>query len=223
MTHLELEDLITDYLDGMLEAGRSAQVEAHLASCSACREMVEDVRLAMANCRAAHDVEPAPWLVSRILDATTGERKPGLAAQVLDWLRPVLKPQVIYGVSMAVFSLSFILFVAKANLRNLSVRELNPATWVEKANSRGHLLVARVEKFYYDLRFVYEVQSVLRELRQQPSSRPAKPGSRSGGTSRAQPFDGARLAVQKYSPASALKVSTGQGFRLAQVPRSLPT
>jgi hypothetical protein len=222
MTHLDFENLIADYLDGMLEAGRLAEAEAHLASCNACREVVEDVRFAISNCRAAHDVEPAPWLVSRILNATTGERKPGFVAELVAWLRPALRPQVIYGVSMAVFSLSFILFVAKANLRSLSIREFNPATWVERANSRGHLLVARAEKFYYDLRFVYEVQSVLRELRQQPSPRPAKPGRRNGGTSKAQPLDGARLAFQKHSPTS-VDAPAGQGLRLVHDPRSLRT
>ncbi|HTV56492.1 MAG TPA: zf-HC2 domain-containing protein [Terriglobia bacterium] len=222
MTHLELENLITDYLDGGLEADRAATVTAHLASCSACRETVEDVRFAIARCRAAQELEPAPWLVSRILHASTGQRKPNLTAQIAGWLRPVLRPQVIYGVSMAVFSLSFILFVAKANLRSLNVRELNPALWVERANSRGHLLIARAEKFYYDIRFVYEVQSVLRELRQEPSPRPAKPGGRNGGTSRARPLDQERLALRGHRPAFR-DVPSLQGSRLTRVSRSLPT
>jgi hypothetical protein len=220
MTHLELENLTADYLDGKLEADRLAQVEAHLASCGACREAVEDVRFAIAKCRTAQELEPAPWLVSRILDATTGERKPSLAAQLAAWLRPILGPQVIYGVSMAVFSLSFILFVAKANLRSLNVGELNPAMWVERANSRGHLLVARMEKFYYDLRFVYEVQSVLRELRQQPGSRPAKPGRQSGGTSRARPLDEERLVLRGHSPVFP---DAPPDRALVSIPRSLST
>jgi hypothetical protein len=222
MTHVELENLITDYVDGVLKADRVAAVTAHLASCSACRETVEDVRFAIARCRAAQELEPAPWLVSRILKASTGQRKPNLIGQIAAWLQPVLGPQVVYGVSMAVFSLSFILFVAKANLRRLNVRELNPAMWVERANSRGHLLIARAEKFYYDIRFVYEVQSVLRELRQEPSPRPAKPGRRSGGTSSARPLDQERLVLRGRWPAFR-NVPSFQGSRLTRVSRSLPT
>jgi Putative zinc-finger len=222
MTHLELENLLADYLDGTLEAEGVTAAEAHLNSCSACRETTESVRFAISRCRAAQDLEPAPWLVSRILDGTIGERKLSLIGQLTASLRLILRPQVTYGVSMAVFSLSFILFIAKANLRGLNVRQLNPAMWVERVNSRGHLFVARVEKFYYDIRFVYEVQSVLRELRQQPHPRPAKPGNRSGGTSRARPRDEERLVLRGNWPAFRSAPSL-QGSRLARIPRSLPT
>jgi hypothetical protein len=195
MTHSELENLVADYLDGALDAIRQTQVNSHLASCNECREMIESIRFAITTCQTADDLEPAPWLVARIVNATMGERKPSLIAQFLGWLRPILKPQVVYGVSMAVFSVSFILFSARVNLRNLKVRELNPATWFRRADSRGHLLVARAEKFYYDLRFVYEVQAVLRELRQQPGPAPAKNRGRRGGSSEAQPLGGATVAT----------------------------
>jgi Putative zinc-finger len=195
MTHLELENLASDYLEGTLEAVQRAQVEAHLASCDACRETIQSVRFAIITCQAAPTLEPTPWLVSRILRATTGYRKPGLITQALTQLGPILRPQVVYGISMAVFSVSFVLFAAKVNLRRLNVQDLNPATWFQRADSRGHLLFARAEKFYYDLRFVYEVQSVLRELRQQPGPAPANTKGRSGGTSNARPLDGVRLAT----------------------------
>jgi hypothetical protein len=195
MTHLELENLASDYLDDTLDAIRRAEVEAHLASCRACREVIEDMRFAISACRAAPELEPGPWLTSRILRATTGEPKPGLIAQLLTGLRPFLRPQVVYGVSMAVFSLSFILFAAKVNLRQLNVQDLNPATWFQRADSRGHLLLARAEKFYYDLRFVYEVQSVLRELRQPPTQAAPKTKGPSGGRSNARPWAGVRLAT----------------------------
>jgi hypothetical protein len=202
MTHLELENLATDYLDGALDPVRRAQAEAHLASCGECRAMMEGVRLAITTCQAARDLEPAPWLGARILRATTGERKPGPAAQLMALLRPILRPQFVYGFAMAVFSVSFVLFTAKVNLRHLKARELNPGTWFQRADSRGHLLFARAEKFYDDLRFVYEVQSVLQELRQQTNSRPAKKAGRSGGSSKAQPLGGdvVARALQDVTP-----------------------
>jgi hypothetical protein len=209
MTHLELSNLASDYLDGTLDALRRAEVEVHLASCGGCRELIDDVRFAVATCRSAEEQEPSPWLISRILAATAGERKPSLGARLVAWLRPLWRPQVAYGVSMAVFSLSFVLFAARVNLRGVRVEAVNPAGWFHKADSRGHMLMARAEKFYYDLRFVYEIQSVLHDLRQQPSPAPAKnPGlRRPGGSSRAQPpggdalaFDGASLKSGRLDP-----------------------
>jgi predicted anti-sigma-YlaC factor YlaD len=83
MTHLELENLASDYLEGLLAPASRAAVEAHLTECAACRELVGDVRRALELCRSAEQVEPAPWLVAKILRATVGERK---RAQALGWL-----------------------------------------------------------------------------------------------------------------------------------------
>ena len=53
MTHLEIENLASDYLEGLLEPTQQAAVEAHLAACAACRELLEDVRHAVDLCRSA--------------------------------------------------------------------------------------------------------------------------------------------------------------------------
>jgi anti-sigma factor RsiW len=40
----ELVELVTDYLDGALPAERRAEVDAHLAICAGCREVVAQWR-----------------------------------------------------------------------------------------------------------------------------------------------------------------------------------
>jgi len=166
MTHLELENLASEYLEGQLEQARRHEVEAHLNDCVSCRELVEGLRHALELCRSAEELEPAPWLVSKILLATVGEKKPTLREKLGAYFRPVLQPRVAYSVAMAVFSFSIIVNAAGINLRNLTVADLNPRNWVYQANRTGHLLYARAEKFYYDLRVVYEIESRLRQLRQ---------------------------------------------------------
>ena len=76
MTHLEIENLVSDYLEGLLDPSVKAAVETHLADCGACRTLVEDVRQALEVCRTAEEAEPSPWLISKIMRATVGERKP---------------------------------------------------------------------------------------------------------------------------------------------------
>ncbi len=168
MTHLELENLASEYLEGQLEPARRAMVEAHLAGCAECREVVAGVRRVMELCRSAEDLEPAAWLTSKVLLATVGQRKPRLKERLAEFFRPVRQPRVAYSVAMAVFSFSIIVNAAGINLRNFRLEDLNPRTWIYQANRTGHLLYARAEKFYYDLRFVYEMESRLRRLRAEP-------------------------------------------------------
>ncbi len=192
MTHLEIENLASDYLEGLLDPSLRATVEAHLTGCAACREMMGDVRHALELCRAAEDVEPKPWLVSRILLATIGERQPTWRERVAAFFRPVLQPRVAYPIAMTVFTFSIIVNAAGLNLRSLRFEDLNPRTWISRADRQGHLMLARAEKFYYDLRVVYEIESRFRQLRGQPQDqeeetpKPAAPG---GGSSQGAPSD----------------------------------
>jgi hypothetical protein len=192
MTHLEIENLASDYLEGLLDPSLRATVEAHLTECAGCREMMGDVRHVLELCRAAEDVEPKPWLVSKILLATIGERKPSWGERVAAYLRPLLQPRVAYPIAMTVFTFSIIVNAAGLNLRALKFEDLNPRTWVGRANRQGHLMFARAEKFYYDLRVVYEIESRFRQLRGQPQGQEEeapKPAAPAGGSSQGAPFD----------------------------------
>jgi len=192
MTHLEIENLASDYLEGLLEPSLRTTVEAHLSGCAACRELMGDVRHVLELCRAAEIAEPRPWLISKIMLATVGERKPNWRERLAAYLRPVLQPRVAYPIAMTVFTFSIIVNAAGLNLKSLRYEDLNPRTWVERANRQGHLMAARAEKFYYDLRVVYEIESRFRRLGGQPqiqeeeAPKPAAPG---GGSSQGTPSD----------------------------------
>lgn len=212
MTHWEASNLMTDYLEGTLETAQKSLLDEHLAACPECRAMAQDLRFAVETLHSAEEVEPAPWLMARILQATTGARERQSRSWFPSWLRLVLRPQVAYGVSMAVFSLSFIFYTSNVNLRGVKFHDLNPITWVYRADSRGHLLMARAEKFYYDLRFVYEVQSLLRQVRQQPGSTPAPQQKRQtpgGGASGVQSPEAQQLALEQ-TPVMPLLASHGK-------------
>jgi hypothetical protein len=207
MTHLELENLTSEYLEGQLDVVRRVQVEEHLKDCGPCRELISDLRHAMELCRSAEDLEPAPWLISKIMRATVGERKPSFREQVAAFLRPARQPRLAYAVAMAIFSFSIIINAAGLNLRKLTLADLDPRTWVYQANRTGHLLYARVEKFYYDLRVVYEIESRFRQLRSEPSQQEQqapKPEAPPGGsTDRAVPGPTQLASVQDLMTAAA--------------------
>jgi len=224
MTHLDVENLVSDYLEGRLEAARRGQVEAHLAACLSCRETVQDVRRVLELCRTSEDLEPAPWLVTKIMRATVGERPPTLSERIAAFLQPVLQARVGYSVAMALFSFSIIVNAAGINLRHLTLEDLNPRTWMRRADRSGHLLYARAEKFCYDLRVVYEIESRLRQLR--PPAAPApgeeekpKPEAPPGGTTDGSPGESQQLAALP-SARNHVPWPIEAGFKLAPATRS---
>lgn len=211
MTHLELENLASDYLEGRLDALRRAAAEAHLQECGACRELLGDMRHALELCHTAEDLEPAPWLMTKILRATVGERKPTWRERVAAFFRPSPQPRVAYAVAMAIFSFTIIVNAAGLNLANLTLADLNPRTWVHEANRTGHLLYARAEKFYYDLRVVYEIESRFRDLRPQPGEDqgdgPQQESAPGGSTDRDAPGQTQLASIEGLFAATASTVT----------------
>jgi len=189
MTHLEVENLTSDYLEGLLEEGLRKEIEAHLNVCASCGELVEDVRRAMELCHAAPELEPSPWLVKKIMLATVGERKPGWSERLAAFFRPTIQPRIAYTVAMAVFSLSIIVNAAGINLRHLTVRDLNPRTWWGRADRSVHFYIARGERLIYDVRVVYEIESRLRQLRSHSTEEQEgpKPEPSPGGSTNTAP------------------------------------
>ena len=184
MTHLEIEHLASDYLEGQLDAAARAQMEKHLDACEECRGLMGRLREALDLCHTAEALEPPPWMVPNILRATIGESRPAFSERLQAFLRPVFQLRVAYTVAMAVFSISILINASGLNVRKLRLSDLNPGTWFYRANQAGHLLAARAERFYYDLRVVYEIESRLSQLRpsnaRKPASEPARPA---GGAS----------------------------------------
>ncbi len=211
MTHLELENLASDFLEGRLDVVARVEVEAHLKECGACRELIGDVRHAMELCQSAEELEPAPWLISKILLATIGEKKPSFSERVAAFFRPQPRMRLAYGIAMTVFSISVISNAAGLNLRHLTFEDLKPSTWIRRADSTGHMMLARAEKFYYDLRVVYEIESRLRQFRQgagqgngREQRETPKTDSPGGGTTDRKPPEMPVLAtVQDVIDASA--------------------
>jgi hypothetical protein len=211
MTHLELENLISAYLEGEMDAARKAEVEVHLAGCDTCRALLEDVRGTIKLCQEAEELEPAPWLVSKILMATTGERKPSWREQLAAFFRPTFQPRLVYTAAMAIFSISMLVNIAGINLRNLNLEDLSPRVWAYQATRSSHLLYARAEKFYYDLRVVYEIESRIRQLRapaDEPSKESPKPESPGGGTSDREQPSAPHLAFVQNPIAGPLATGT---------------
>lgn len=196
MTHLEMENLASDYLEGLLEPSQHEAVDAHLSDCAACRELLGDVRQALELCRRTEVAEPRPWLISRIMRATVGEQRLTWRQRLAAYLGLIHHPRVVYSLAMTVFTFSIMVNAAGLNLRSLRLQDLDPRTWLDRADRQGHLMYAHAEKFYYDLRVVYEIESRFRQFSDNPPMQreesPKEPPA--GGSSEGAPADQAVAA-----------------------------
>ena len=172
MTCADLEILLCDYLDGTLAVDRRAEVERHLAQCSTCAAMAKDISATVKFIGRAAEVEPPPQLLTRILfelpsahHARTGQPE-GFRKFLQGRLQPILQPRFAMSFALTILSFSMLFRFAGISPRQITLDDLRPArVWqaLDDKVSRGW---QRSVKFYENLRFVYEIQTQLREWRQ---------------------------------------------------------
>ena len=187
----EFDGLLTDALDGVLTGLKLDRFQAHARSCSACGPLFSEVEAGRNWLKDLTEVEPPAGLVTNILASTTGVDTQRLwvnaaapsrvsaswieKAQAWAWeaMQPiwatVRQPRFAMSFGMAFFSLSValsVLGVKPADLRQVSLR---PAA----LRHTYYNAQARVVRYYENIRFVYEVESRVREFKRNVT--PAEP------------------------------------------------
>ncbi len=184
----EFEALLSDALDGTLSGTRKQSFENHRRACPVCGPMFADAEAGLKFLRSVPEVEPPVNLVHNILAATTGipsERlarapqvhKPGLAGRVREWWESfatptvsfVRQPRFVMSFGMIFFSFSLALSAAGVKASDVAKIPVTPS-----AMKRTYYLAqARVVKFYENIRFVYEIESRVRDFKR--ATTPAEP------------------------------------------------
>ncbi len=171
MNCAEIDSLICDYVDGTLAAGSRADVDRHLAECAACAELVRDASAAVEFMERATVVEPPPELISRILFDPPWHKRRTSRGRVGRWFYSVLQPKFALGMAMTILSFSMVARTGK--LEQLRPADLAPAQVWAAIEDRAYRIWARTQKFYDNLKFVYQIQTTLREWQQQVQEVPA--------------------------------------------------
>jgi anti-sigma factor RsiW len=195
MNCAQIEILICDYADGTLSDADKAAVERHLAACDACAELARDSASAVAFMGRASEVEPPPELITRILfDApwSKGKSRSKPREWAMALLSPILQPKFAMGMAMTILSISMLArFVMP--VRQLRPADLRPAEVWAGIEDRAVRTWARTVKFYENLKFVYQIQTTLKEWQQQSDEQ--KPAA---GTT-----DDRKLPVKPPAPTTA--------------------
>ncbi len=185
----EFDALLSDALDKILTGPKAEAFLGHAGSCPVCGPLLAEAEIGKRWLEKLVEVEPPAMLMHNILAATVGidtARMRGTAGvpvqaswfeRVTEWGRAVVSP--ILGVArqprfamsfgMAFFSLSISLSLAGVKLSDVRHADLRPSaikrTYYETSG--------RVVKYYENIRFVYEIESRVREFKR--ATTPAEP------------------------------------------------
>ena len=177
MVCAECDALLSDALDQILTGAKRQNFQAHAASCGVCGPLLKDAEAGRSALKLLGEVEPPANLVNNILVATTGLQTNRFGAVVPSrlsrWeqfsatvIAPVLgvvrQPRFVMSFAMAFFAASICLSLAGVKLTDLRRADLRPST----IKRNYYETSGRVVKYYENMRFVYEMESRLREFKQ---------------------------------------------------------
>ncbi len=183
----EFEALLSDALEGNLTPARKESFEAHRRVCAICGPLFADVQAGQQWLRALEPVEPPVHLVHNILAATSGvvstraATAGGTTTPFGERLRErwdsfftplaafVRQPRFVMSFGMIFFSLSLGLNVAGVKPADVAKVNLRPSALRHAYNDAQ----IKVVKYYDNIRFVYEIESKVRELKR--ANTPAEP------------------------------------------------
>jgi anti-sigma factor RsiW len=173
----EFESTLADYVDGTLGAQARAIVEAHAASCAACRYFMAEVTGAVTLLKRVEEVEPPSELITRIAYQTPrGRVRPDLDVPGFwfelkaKWLGPFLQPRLAMGMAMTVLSFSMLARCTGVPVQHLSAADLSPGHVIANLEDRVLRTKDRFVKNYENLRVVYEIEARLNEMDRQNSN-----------------------------------------------------
>ena len=184
----EFDALLSDALDQVLTGPKAQAFQAHAKTCAVCGPLLADAEAGRQWLEKLVEVEAPIHLVHNILAATTGidtARLHAPAAQAQPswfdriWERanslvsPVLgvvkQPRFAMSFGMAFFSLSISLSLTGVKLSDVRHADLRPSA----IRRTYYETTGKVQKYYENIRFVYEIESRVREFKR--ATTPAEP------------------------------------------------
>ena len=189
----QFEALLSEAIDGKLGGSRKQSekesFEAHGRVCAICGPLLADALAGQQWLKSLEEVEPPAYLINNILAATSGissarwhtatpERRTGIAGRARQWwdsfVTPtaafVRQPRFVMSFGMIFFSFSLALSAAGVKPSDVAKIDVRPSA----LKRTYYTTQGKVVKFYENIRFVYEIESRVREFKK--STTPAEPG-----------------------------------------------
>ncbi len=182
------ETLLADALDGLLKPEDEALFMAHKAACPACAALYEEARK---GCEWLEFLSPEPEVPEGLLERILAHTGPGQAASAampatagprtvpafvppvwqqpgfLARMRYAIQPRLLMTAAMAFFSIAVTLNLTGVRLSTLRLADLRPVAMRSYVERQLNMASVPIVRYYDHLRFVYEVESRVRQLRSQ--------------------------------------------------------
>ena len=191
MSCSEFDALLSQAIDGTLKGERLSAFESHGRVCRLCGPLLHEAEAGHSWLKSLTEVEPPDQLVTNILLRTSGvvsthrhvageSVATSWVSRIRDWAgvitSPVVamarQPRFAMSFGMAFFTLSVTLSLAGVKLSDLRHMDLRPSalrrTYYETSG--------RVVKYYENIRFVYEIESRVRQFKEAtaPAEQPSE-------------------------------------------------
>lgn len=161
----EFDALLSDALDGKLKGPQLESFDLHAASCAVCGPLLSDAKVGHSWLQSLEEIEPPADLVRNVLIATTGLRPSWWERFHAGFITPITnlarQPRFAMSFGMAFFSLSVTLSIAGVKPGDLRHLDLRPSAM----KRTYYQTTAKVVKYYENIRFVYELESRMREFK----------------------------------------------------------
>ena len=205
------EALLTDELDGLLPAAQAVAFHAHAQTCENCGDLLAHVKQGQEWLTYLHEEPEIPsGLVGKIIEKTLGAggvpipvvaggvpASSAAVAMAMPWRRSFHETRLLMTVAMAFFSLALTLnLVTGGHLTSLRLADLRPSQIGSTLSREFYGARSSVVRYYDNMRFFYQLQSRMRELRRdveqpqqqqqnQQNQQQQKPSGKSGGSASA--------------------------------------
>src|SRR5207248_1920457 len=181
MSCSEFDALLSQAIDRTMAGDKLASFEAHGRVCQLCGPLLHEAEEGRSWLKSLAEVEPPPELVNNILLQTTGVVSGTRHAtgkldtgswtgRLREWAgvigSPIVamarQPRFAMSFGMAFFTLSVTLSLAGVKLSDLRHLDLRPSA----VRRNYYETQGRVVKYYENIRFVYEIESRVRQFKQ---------------------------------------------------------
>jgi hypothetical protein len=220
------EAQLTDALDGLLPAAEAAAFRAHSETCANCGDLLAHAKQGREWLGYLHSEPEIPaGLIGKILEQTVGAGSVplpviaaagaggGAVAMATPWRRNFHETRLLMTVAMAFFSIALTLNLVGVKWGSLRLADLRPSQIGSTLSREFFTARGSVVRYYDNMRFFYQLQSRMRELRRnvetqpQPQQQPAnqqqqKPGGKNGS------------AIAAPEPGGVLDAAEGTGYRV---------
>ena len=177
------ETLLADALDGLLRPEDESTFSSHMATCASCTTLFEEARQGR---EWLEFISPEPEVPAGLLDKLLAQTGPGQVAGFglatpagnvvpiapprlrmgfMSQVRRFAEPRLLMTAAMAFFSIALTLNLTGVRLSRIRLSDLKPTSLKMYMERQFTTASTPIIRYYDHLRFVYEVQSRMRELR----------------------------------------------------------